>query len=252
MTLKNLGHLLGALLLFMTSSCFAQTEDALPDLFTGTWAVNYGPGSGYVTAPELTEAGMAQVTEYRRRQTAGELPDSGEGINCVPNGMPEIMASPLFLLEFYYTPEKIVAYQEAYGMVRWIYTDGRDIPGDAIPAYMGYSTGHWDGDTLVVNTGSIYHGTRMSIPAPDGEGRVPINHSEALRLVEHMRLLDDDTLEIRTSIDDPAIFSKPGEMVYTYVRHQGQEWEVSEFVCVQNNRAYLDEEGRQHQVLTID
>lgn len=233
---------------------FAQDQQSkLPD-FSGTWLVRYGPGTsyGYVTVPELTETGMQQVTEYQRRKNAGELPDSAEGINCVPQGMPDNMGAPLFLLEFYFTPGKIIAYLEAYGMVRWIHTDGRAIPEDAIPAYMGYSVGHWEGDTLVVETGNIYHGTRMSIPAPDGKGSVPIKHSEGLQLQERMRLIDDNILEIRITVDDPVLFSKPGVIVYTYERHRGQEWDVSEFVCTQNNRAYLDEEGRQHQILTTD
>ena len=243
------------LIIFLGYGLAARPQDVpstLPDFFSGTWAVNYGPGSGYVTAPGLTEAGLQQVAEYRRLKKAGKLPDSGEGVNCVPNGMPEIMASPLFLVEFYFTPEKILVYQEAYGMLRWIHTDGRKIPADAIPAYMGYSVGHWEGHTLVVKTGNIYHGTRMSIPDPDGDGRIPIKHSEALQLEERIHLLDENTLEIRTTINDPVLFSKPGVTVYTYQRHRGEEWEVSEFVCTQNNRAYLDEEGRQHQILTTD
>lgn len=243
---------IAASLWFLAGPCPAQELQSLPDFFSGTWAVNYGAGSGYVTAPELTAAGRKQVAEYRRRKAAGKLPDSGGGVNCVPNGMPEIMASPLFLVEFYFTPEKILVYQEAYGMLRWIHTDGRSIPADAVPAYMGYSVGHWEGDTLVVKTGNIYHGTRMSIPDPDGEGSIPIQHSEGLQLRERMHLIDADTLEIRTTINDPELFSKPGNTRYTYQRHRGEEWEVSEFVCAQNNRAYLDEQGRQHQILTTD
>lgn len=244
--------LAGACLSILFGQCLGQDQQPLPDFFSGTWAVNYGPGSGYVTAPVLTETGRQQVAEYRSLKDAGKLPESGEGVNCVPNGMPEIMASPLFLIEFYSTPEKILIYQEAYGMLRWIHTDGRTIPDDAIPAYMGYSVGHWEGDTLVVKTGNIYHGTRMSIPDPDGKGSIPIKHSEGLQLEEHMHLIDADTLEIRTTINDPVLFSKPGVTKYTFQRHRGEEWEVSEFVCVQNNRAYLDEEGRQHQILTTD
>lgn len=243
--------LLCACLQFLAGQCYAQNQQTQPD-FSGSWLVRYGPGSGYVTAPELTEAGLQQVTEYLHKKASGELPDSGEGINCVPQGMPDNMAAPLFLLEFYFTPNKIIAYLEAYGMVRWIHTDGRDIPEDAIPAYMGYSVGHWEEDTLVVNTSNIYHGTRMSIPAPDGNGSVPIKHSEGLQLEERMRLINDNTLEIRTTVNDPVLFSNSGVKVYTYERHRGQQWEVSEFVCAQNNRAYLDEEGRQHQILTTD
>jgi hypothetical protein len=225
---------------------------ALPD-WSGTWLVNYsGPNTGFVTAPELTEAGMQQVEAYRRMAAAGELPESGAGTECVPNGMPGVMSLPLFLVEFYFTPSKIVAYTEAYGMVRWIYTDGRSVPEFAIPSYMGYSIGHWQGDTLVVSTTNLYEGSQLSIPDPGGRGMVPVQHSDEMRLEERIHLIDEDTLEIQTTISDPVIFAEPGKTRYTFERHTGEEWEVSEFVCAQNNRAYLDEEGRLHQRLTTD
>ena len=224
----------------------------LPD-WTGTWLVDYsGPNTGFVTRPELTDAGMRQVDEYQRMAAAGELPESGAATECVPNGMPAVMSLPLFLVEFYFTPSKIVAYTEAYGMVRWIYTDGRSVPEFAIPSYMGYSIGHWEGDTLVVSTTNLYHGSQLSIPDPNGQGTVPIQHSDEMRLEERIRLIGEDTLEIQTTISDPVVFAKPGKTRYTFERHTGQEWEVSEFVCAQNNRAYLDEEGRLHQILTTD
>jgi hypothetical protein len=224
----------------------------LPD-WSGTWEAQFGGmGTGYVERPELSEAGWEQVRDYRRMRDAGALPESGEGINCVPIGMPDIMPSPLFLFEFYFVPDKVVVYLEAYGMVRWIHTDGREIPKDAIPAFMGYSTGHWEDDVLVVETGAIYEGTRMSIPAPDNGEMIDVQHSEDMRLVERFRLIDEDTLEIRTTITDPALFADSAETRHLYTRHRGREWEVSEYVCAQNNRTYLDEDGKQHFILTTD
>jgi hypothetical protein len=233
-------------------ACLPAMAQDLPD-WSGTWEAQYGgTGTGYVEQPKLSEAGWEQVRNYRRMRDAGELPESGEGINCVPIGMPDIMPSPLFLFEFYFVPDKIVVYLEAYGMVRWIHTDERDIPEDAIPAFMGYSTGHWEDDMLVVETGAVYKGTRMSIPAPDNGEMIEVRHSEDMHLTERIRLVDDDTLEIRTAITDPALFEGSAETRHLYTRHRGREWEVSEYVCAQNNRTYLDEDGKQHFILTTD
>lgn len=249
--LACLGLVLSSGAALAQNSGYAELAE-LPD-WSGTWLVNYsGPNTGFVTRPQLTDAGMRQVAEYRRMAAAGELPESGAGTECVPNGMPGVMSLPLFLVEFYFTPSKIVAYTEAYGMVRWIYTDGRSVPEFAIPSYMGYSIGHWERDTLVVRTTNLYKGSQLSIPDPDGGGTVPIQHSDEMSLEERIHLLDEETLEIQTTISDPVVFAKPGKTRYTFERHTGQEWEVSEFVCAQNNRAYLDEEGRLHQILTTD
>lgn len=224
----------------------------LPD-WSGTWEAQYrATNTGYVKTPVLSKAGWAQVNEVRRKRDAGELPESGEGINCVPIGMPDIMPSPLFQFEFYFTPDKIVTYLEAYGMVRWIHTDGREIPADAIPAFMGYSSGRWENDTLVVETAAVYEGTRMTIPVPDSNDRVEVRHGPDLHLTERMRLIDSDTLEIRTTITDPALFAEPAQTRHLYARHRGREWEVSEYVCAQNNRTYLDEDGKQHFILKTD
>lgn len=228
---------------------YAQ-EQNLPD-WSGRWMVNYSPAA-YTTEPTLTEVGKRQIAQYKQKRSMGTLPDSGAGIDCVPIGMPDIMASPLFLLEFYFTPEKIVAYLEAYGMVRWIFTDGRSRPNDPTPAYMGYSIGHWEEDTLVVATSSIYQGTRMDIPDPEGGTPVPIKHSEEMRLEERIRLIDENTLEIQTTVSDPILFSTPGVMRYTFDRHLEEGWDVAEYVCQQNNRAFLDEDGKQHSILTND
>lgn len=224
----------------------------LPD-WSGSWETQFGGlGVGYLEQPELSEAGWAQVNEYRRMRDAGELPESSEGINCVPIGMPDLMASPLFLLEFYFVPNKIVVYLEAYGMVRWIHTDGRDIPDDATPAYMGHSRGHWEDDVLVVETEAVYVGSRMSIPVPDTGETVLVRHSEEMKIVERMQLIDEDTLEIRTFITDPALFEGTAEKRNLFSRRRGREWEVSEYVCAQNNRSYLDENGEQHFIFTTD
>ena len=133
-----------------------------------------------------------------------------------------------------------------------IHTDGRDIPADATPAYMGHSTAHWEDDVLVVETSAVYEGTRMSIPAPDTGEMILVRHSEDMHLTERIQLIDEDTLEILTTITDPALFEGSAQKRNLFSRRREREWEVAEYVCAQNNRSYLDEDGKQHFILTTD
>src|SRR5688572_25289587 len=125
--------------------------DKLPD-WRGIWQPNIGRVGGdqpqligeYKTRYEAEKAKLAANPSY-------EIP---EGVsNCEPEGMPTLMVMP-YSLEFLITPGKIVVNQEALMMVRRIYTDGRPLPSldEVDPNYFGYSVGHWEGDTLVVET----------------------------------------------------------------------------------------------------
>ena len=99
----------------------------------------------------------------------GEIED-GPAANCVPNGMPAIMTQP-YPLEILFTPGKVTILIEAYAQWRQIFTDGRQHPEDPDLTFNGHSTGHWEGDTLVVDTVGFTTDTvaRQSRPAPQRE-----------------------------------------------------------------------------------
>ncbi len=218
-----------------------RSMSRLPD-WRGAWYLQTGgqfkrgdiAGS---SPPELTSAG---VTELKRADHAY----FDEGINpplqnCIPDGMPHIM-DYAFPMEFYFTPGKIVVYIEAYGQVRWIYTDGRKHPDDLPPSYNGDSIGRWDHDTLVVDTVGMIPETQLVI----SNNFLGVRHSDQLHLTERMRLTAPDTLQIQTTIDDPVLFAKPWVGVKTYLRKRDPLFEVKEYVC-SNNREPLDAEGKQ-------
>ncbi len=94
-----------------------------------------------------------------RRSPSGARPNrSGSRIlraskSCSPNGPVFFMSEVgIFPLQFLEAPDQIVILREASGMPRRIYIDGRGHPDDLEPSWMGHSIGHWDGDTLVVDT----------------------------------------------------------------------------------------------------
>jgi hypothetical protein len=84
---------------------------------------------------------------------------------------------------------------------RQIYTDGRKVLADPQPAWLGYSVGRWDGDTLVVDTAGFNDKSWL-----DAAGHP---HSEALRVEERFRRRDFGHLDLQVTVDDPEMYTKP-------------------------------------------
>ncbi len=145
---------------------------------------------------------------------------------CLPPGMPRTMSTP-FPMEFSVEANRVLVLFEIGG-VRRIPTDGTKHPSedDLSPSFMGDSIGHWEGDTLVVDTVGLRGDTVF-----DASGA---SHSDKMHIVERVRLIDPDKLEDRMTIDDPVAFAQPWEVVHTYERERG--WQIMEFVCEENNR----------------
>jgi hypothetical protein len=203
----------------------------LPD-WSGLWEPTGGGGGGRPTPPELTPKYAAMAAEYRAKQQSGEIQD-GPSANCVPNGMPAIMTQP-YPLEILFTPGKITIVIEAYSQWRQIFTDGRKHPEDPDLTFTGHSIGHWEGDTLVVDTVGFTTDTGLS-----GFG---VKHSDKMHIVERMRLTDGDRLQIETTVTDPEALAKPWVSTRLYGRHR--DWTLSEYVCQQNNRNYTTDDGK--------
>jgi hypothetical protein len=214
---------------------------SLPD-FSGAWYLKTGGqfsrgGVAGALPPELTPAGTAEL-----KKADHDYFDEGVNPplqNCHPDGMPHIM-DYAFPMEFYFTPGKITIYLEAYGQVRWIHTDGRKHSEDLPPTYNGESVGRWEGRTLVVDTLGMLPQTQLVI----SNNFLGIRHSDKLHIVERMRLIGRDLLEVRTTVDDPVIFARPWVTVKTYARRRDALHEVREYVC-ENNHEPLDANGKQ-------
>jgi hypothetical protein len=104
-------------------------------------------------------------------------------------------------------------------------------PDDVAPGYYGRSVGHWDGDTLVVDTIGIK-------PSIGGYRGMP--HSGQMRITERIHLVAPDYLHDEITIDDPVVLEKP--VTYTLGYKRMPNYEMVEFVC-DNNREYVDEKG---------
>jgi len=208
----------------------------LPD-WSGVWEPAFSPrpaaGAAAPAPPKLTPAYAAQYAKFqeKNRKTPG-LNFVSEVASCVPPGVPQSMQEP-YPIEFLFTPGRVTILIETYSLVRRIPTDGKPPPADPDPTYQGTSVGHWEGDTLVVETSAIL---------PETSPLNGINgHSDQFHVTERMRLVQPDLLEITTTRTDPAVFVEPYTTTADYRRHR--DWKIMEYVCQQNNHDALDAHG---------
>jgi hypothetical protein len=203
----------------------------LPDM-NGVWEMTFGGRGGGLGAPQpisLTPKYEAMLKVYQANP-----PHDTPSANCVPPGMPGVMGEP-YPIEILYTPGMVTVIAEAFMQVRHIYTDGRAHPDDPDLTYNGHSIGHWDGDTLVVDSVGFTTDTPLGM-------NMGTRHSEKMHIVERFHLKDPKTLEITTTIDDPEALTKPFTRTVTYARHP--DWTLAEYICQQNNRNFVDASGK--------
>jgi hypothetical protein len=159
-------------------------------------------------------------------------PADGPTANCLPPGVPTIMNQP-YPMEFLLTPGKVTIVIEAYTQVRHIYTDGRPLPADPDPSFFGTSVGHWENDTLVVETAGFED-------VPRG---INFPHSDKMKIVERFHLTDPDSMTIETTVLDPEALTAPYAMgSRTLKRHRN--WTIAEYICEENNRNFVDAAGK--------
>ena len=201
-----------------------REHDALAARAGGAGGAAGGARSG--SAPQSPSF----TPEFQARMAANPARGGG-GANCVPPGLPGIMTQP-YPIEFLYNPGKIVIVIEAFMQFRHVYMDGRAHPEDPDPTYMGHSTGHWEGDTLVIESVGFNDDVRIDRSYP---------HSDQMRIVERIRRVDKDWMQIETTTIDPEALAEPFVTTYWY-KHLDDE--IREYICLENNHDSVDESGR--------
>ena len=144
--------------------------------------------------------------------------------HCLPQGVPRINAAPA-PWKLVQTPGFIVIVYEAFTLWRQIFLDGREMAEDAPSTWLGYSTGKWDGDTLVVDTRG-FNGKAWI----DQLGKPS---SEALHVIERFRRKDFGHMDIQITIDDPKVYTKPWTV--TEQMRLLPDTELMEAICNENN-----------------
>jgi hypothetical protein len=164
----------------------------------------------YDTAIPYKPEYQKQYQEVIKKTEDGMDPDPLGG--CMqPHGMPRQMGGIPMAPEILVTPSMVLMSWTFMGAQRRIYTDGRGHPDPAKfpPNYMGHSIGHWEGDTLVVDTGGMVAGIYDMSGAP---------FSDQVHVTERIRLVNKNTLEDRMIIGDPVMLTKPWQVTRRYIR----------------------------------
>ena len=150
--------------------------------------------------------------------------------HCLPISLPARHLAP-FPFKIFQTREAIAIFYEVDGAFRQIHTDGRKLPADPFPSWMGYSSGKWEGDTLVVETAGFNDKGWL-----DGRGHP---RSEALRVQERFHRRDFGHMDVQATVEDPKILTKPVTIKFTEVLIPNSD--VLENFCAEGerDRAYM-------------
>ena len=175
----------------------------------------------------LTPAAAAQSVKNLERRNSLDTPTT----RCLPYGLPNRYFNPR-PFKIFQTPNAIAMFFELDGVLRQIHTDGRKLPIDPFPSWIGYSTGKWAGDTLIVDTAGFNDQTWL-----DATGHP---HSEALKVRERFHRRDFGHMDIEATLDDPKILTKPVTVKFTVLLIPNSD--VLESFCSEGerDRAYVN------------
>src|SRR5215467_10246096 len=219
------------------------TPDGQPDL-SGVWRLDTlrqnadltpVPAAGPVGAGTYT----ANIFRDMKPEDVPENPDGARlryermknGVRanptlfCLPMGIP-VNNFVAEVVKFIQAPREIVVLHEVDGSYRQIYIDGRPLPAGKSPSWLGYSTAHWDGDALVVETEGFNDRTWLDM--------IGHSHSEALQLTERYHRRDYGHMDVEMTFDDPVMYTRPFTIKFTHALVPDSD--ILEAYCSENER----------------
>ena len=214
------GAAIGALVLPL--GLFAQAKT--PDI-SGIW-------SARGLSAQIYEKGDQYMTPWAKEKLAEAKPSFGPKAvlltetndpvyKCYPPGVPRIYFHP-FPLQIVQIPGQVILMYEYDHTVRHVFTDGRKHPEDAEPTWLGHSIGHWEGDTLVIDTVGQNDKTWID--------RVGRGHSEQLHVIEKMKRTAQDNLQIEVTLEDPKAYTQPFTVAFNMQLRP--KWDIAEMYCL--------------------
>jgi hypothetical protein len=242
---------LASLILALAHSDFADAADsarlpgltyeslrALPD-WSGWWAMRPIPGNSIASAPP-----PMRPEDLARLRSASATPDAhpDPGRFCRPEQFVGVNVRPAPSIEFLFTPGRVTLTNEL-GVVRRIYTDGRQLPADIEDSNMGTSIGHWEGETLVVQTTGINPRARFPDPNP---GAIPIGRKA--KVIERIAL-KGEYLELEVVVTAPDILTAPYTRKFSLARDP-KTFPQELVICAEDDRAIDPATGTQRFDLT--
>ena len=193
-----------------------RTRDGKPDL-SGMWFANV-PSKDYCRTPEcIQEERMAReqinlgiklkdglpYTQWAKDQMVPRRANGGREdphTYCKPPNFPRAWTLPQYI-KIVQTPALVVVLHEFNAAYREVYLDGRPLPKDPNPTWNGYSIGHWEGDTLVIETNGIRDDMWLDINGS------PV--TESAKVTERLKRLSFGLMQIEISVNDPKAYTRP-------------------------------------------
>ena len=200
-----------------------RTPDGKPDL-SGMWQPEVNPyrfnliqdlKDESIFRPAAEAIFMERVKDFRRDDPV---------TNCLPGGPSETLNTMYRIIQ---SPTVLaLLYESGTGRYRQIYMDGRKLPKDPNPTWLGYSVGHWEGDTLMVESAGFNDRTWFD--------RAGHPHSENLRVTERFQRVDFGHMQYQITFDDPETLTKP--LSLSLAVNYRADTDMLENVCNENNR----------------
>jgi hypothetical protein len=221
-----------------------KTADGKPDL-SGVWQAD----DGRLLKPELRPArspfpqaaslrwidfgwGLAGGLPYQpwaadavKQRKALDGRDDPTSAACLPLGVPRLLVDPEYR-KIVQVPGLLLILNERNAGYRQIFTDGRPLPEDPQPSWNGYSSGKWEGDTLVVHTNGLRDGMWLD--------RAGNPMTDAAKLTERFRRVNYGALEIEVTVDDPKAYTKPWTVKVT--EFIAVNTELMDYICLENEK----------------
>src|SRR5579864_4521136 len=200
-----------------------RTPDGKPD-FSGVWQPEVNPyrfdviqdlKDESIFRPEAEAVFLKRVKDFRRDDPV---------TNCLPGGPSEMINTTYRIIQ---SPAVMaVLYESGTGRYRQIYMDGRKLPKDPNPTWLGYSVGHWEGDTLIVESAGFNERSWLD--------RAGHPHSENLRVTEKLRRVDFGHMQFQITYDDPKTLTKP--LSFSLAVNYVADGDMLENVCNESDR----------------
>jgi hypothetical protein len=201
----------------------SKTGTGMAHDLSGVWQP--GP-SDQSPAPPMTPRAQARFELNTQELKQGRPITIDPAYSCHP-GLPRSYTYGMNPVEIVQTSTRIFIFYEAAHLWREIWMDGREMPKDSDPLWIGYSIGHWDGEDLVVDTENFNDKTWL-----DGRGHP---HSEALKVTERFHRLDRGHLQISITVDDPESYTTMWVTKRSYDLKPA--WEIGEAFCIPEDEA---------------
>jgi hypothetical protein len=218
----------------------ACAADAVPDLSGIYWATEYHAKIVVVGGGELplTAEGKAAYEKNMAGLKDGSIVDNARKF-CVPDGIPRVLANPYPFEVVYGPPGQITLIYELSHQVRMVAMD-KPMPGEeellTWPFYNGHSVGHFEGDTLVIESAGFNEKTFV-----DATGAP---HTDELRTVERIRKVSPTQLEDVITIHDPEYYSRDWQARFVYDLRN--DVRLEEYVCGEPHRDLSGVAGVRH------